>query len=124
MARDIYAQLKSEETDHKVRRGWLGVQLEPMSPELARQAGLSGTSGVYIAGIYMNDNKSPAAAAGIQPGDVLLRWNGAAVNSPADLRRLVEKTPVSSRAKVVVMRGGQELSVEVVVGERPQLPLD
>ena len=121
VAREIYKQLKSEGTDHKVHRGWLGVQLEPMNAELARQAGLAATTGVYIAGIYLNDNKSPAAAAGIQPGDVLLKWNGTPVNSPAELRRLVEKTPISSHAKVVVSRGGQELSLEVVVGDRPQL---
>lgn len=124
VAREIYKQLKAEETDHRVHRGWLGVQLEPMSPELARQAGLSSTTGVYIAGIYLNDNKSPAATAGIQPGDVLFKWNGKAVNSPADLRQLVEKTPIASRAKVVVLRAKQELNLEVIVGDRPPLPLD
>jgi serine protease Do len=99
----------------------LGVRLEAMSPELARQARLPSITGVYIADIYLIDNKSPAADAGIHPGDVLLQWNGTSVNSPADLRGLVEKTPISSRAKVVVNRGGQELSLEVVVGDRPQL---
>jgi serine protease Do len=79
---------------------------------------------VYISGIYWHENKSPAGTAGLQPGDVLLRWNNNAVSSPPDLRKLVEKTPVGSRAKVIVLRSGQELSLEVIVGQRPPLQVE
>jgi serine protease Do len=121
VAHGIYSQLKKNGI---VRRGWLGVHLEEMTPERARQLALPGPSGVYISGIYLHDNSSPAAHAGVQPGDVLLRWNDNVVMSPADLRKLVEKTPIGSRAKVVVWRDGGQLTLEVVVGQRPQLPLD
>jgi serine protease Do len=121
VAQQIYTRIK---TDGAVHRGWLGVQLEPMTEDRAKQAGLSSTTGVYIVDFYVHKNKSPAAAAGIQPGDVLLRWNQAEVTSPADLRKLVEKTPIGSKAKVTVLRGSEELPLEVIVGQRPVLPVE
>jgi S1-C subfamily serine protease len=117
LARDIFDRLKTEKV---VRRGWLGVQLEEMTAQHAVDAGLSTPKGVYIAGLYLDNNTSPAAVAGIQPGDVLLSWNGAAVNSALELRRQVENTKIGSRAKVIVLRGGQEVPLEVVVGQRPE----
>ena len=116
LARDIYDRLKVEKV---VRRGWLGVQLEEMTADLALAAGLSAPKGVYIAGLYLDNNTSPAAAAGIQPGDILLSWNGVPVNTALELRRHVENTKIGSRAKVIVLRSGQEVSLEVVVGQRP-----
>jgi serine protease Do len=121
VAQQIYSRIK---TDGVVRRGWLGVQLEPMTPELAKQSGLPEPTGVYIVDLYLHDNKSPAATAGIQRGDVLLRWNDADVTSPAELRKLVEKTQIGSKAKVVVLREGNEVSLEVTVGQRPVLPVE
>jgi serine protease Do len=117
VAREIYNRIK-------MGRGWLGVQLEPLTAELAGQLGVSPTTGVYIAGIFLHDNKSPAGTAGIQAGDVLLKWNETAISSPGDLRNLVEKTPIGSKAKAVVLRSGRELTVEVVVGQRPDLPVE
>jgi serine protease Do len=121
VARDIFTRLKSEKI---VRRGWLGVQLDEMNGQRAQEAGLPSSRGVFIAGFYADNNASPAATAGMLPGDVLLSWNGTPVNSPADLRRLVEKTAIGSRAKVVVYRGEQEVALEVVVGQRPVLPVE
>ena len=95
-----------------------------MNAERAEQSGCPAPAGVYIAGIYLHENKSPAATAGVQPGDVLLRWNDMAVNSPRELRKLVEKTAIGAKAKVIVLRGGQELTLEVVVGRRPLLPVE
>lgn len=120
-ARTIYNRLK---TDGVVRRGWLGVHLEEMTAQRAIDAGLPRQMGVLVMGIYLHDNASPAAAAGIQPGDVLLSWNGDAVNSPSDLRKLVEKTPVNSSAQVRIQRRGLEITLEVVVGQRPPLPVE
>jgi serine protease Do len=118
LVREIYQRIKAG-------RGWLGVHLEPMTADLAQKAGLSDSLGVYISGIYLHENKSPAGTAGIQPGDVLLKWNDAAVNSPADLRKLVEKTNIGSKAKVIVRRSGQEIELEVTVGRRPaNLPME
>jgi serine protease Do len=118
VARQIYTWIK---TNGVVPRGWLGVQLEPMTVERAQQTGLSAPRGVYISDIYLHENKSPAAAAGIQPGDVLIQWNANEVTSPAELRRLVERTPVGFKAKVTVLRDGEELTLDVIVGQRPVL---
>jgi serine protease Do len=60
----------------------------------------------------------------MRDGDVLLKWNGAEVSSPAELRKLVEKTPVGSKAKVTIWRNGQEQVLEVTVGQRPVLPVE
>jgi serine protease Do len=97
-----------------------------MSAELAQKSGLTGPEGVYIASIYAQENnKSPAGAAGMQAGDVLLKWNETRVNSPGELRQLVEKTTIGSKAKVVVRRNGSEMPLEVIVGRRPpNLPIE
>jgi S1-C subfamily serine protease len=116
VARDIYTRLKTEKV---VRRGWLGVELAEVTAEQARQLGLVSPTGVYIAGIFQQTDGSPAARAGIQAGDIIRRWNDLAVNVPADLSRLVAKTPIGSRAKATIYRSGEELTLEVVVGERP-----
>jgi S1-C subfamily serine protease len=117
VAREIYDRIKNEGA---IRRGWLGVQLEEMTPDLARQNGLSAPAGVFIASLVPEPSGSPAARAGIQPADILIRWNDAAIIGRTDLQLLVAKTPIGSRAKIAVLRKGQELMLEVVVGERPQ----
>jgi serine protease DegQ len=95
-----------------------------MTAELAQQAKLPQPAGVYIAGIYLHDNASPAATAGVHPGDILMRWNGVEVNSSRELRKHVETTRVGTRAKLILMRDGQELTLEVMVGARPPLPVE
>lgn len=117
VAREVYTRLK---TEGMIRRGWLGVQLEEMTAARAQQVGLPAPAGVYIAGIFMQNGDSPAARAGIQPGDVLLRWGDTEVSSPLDLRTLVEQTTIGRRTPVRVFRDGRELTLEVIVGERPQ----
>ena len=112
VAVEIYSRIKAG-------RGWLGVYLEEMTPTASRQVGLTETTGVYVTEIYLYDNKSPAGSAGVQPGDIVLRWNDDPVGSASDLRRLVEKTPVGSKAKVLVRRGERDLTLEVTVGQRP-----
>jgi serine protease Do len=116
VAREVYERVKTEKV---VRRGWLGVELAEVTQEHARQNRMATTDGVYIVGIVPQPEGSPAARAGIHAGDVVIRWNDAAIRTPADLSRLVAKTPIGSRAKVVVIRSEQELALEVVVGERP-----
>ena len=122
VAHDIYQRLK---TDKTVRRGWLGVQMVAVSDAETRQTGLPAPQGVMIASLYKPSSDkptidTPASRAGILPGDVILRWNNTVVVAPSDLTLLVQQTPIGSKAKVVVFRGGQELALEVVVGERPE----
>jgi serine protease Do len=119
VAREVYERVKA---DGMVRRGWLGVELATVTQEQARGAGLSATTGVFIAGIFQQADGSPAARAGIQAGDIVLRWNDVTVRSPDDLKLAVGKTAVGSKARIAVYRSGRELTLEVEVGERP--PLD
>ena len=112
VALDIYSRIKAG-------RGWLGVKLEEINDARARELGLAEASGVYVSGLFVHENKSPAGAAGVQPGDVLLKWNDEAIANANGLRKLVEKTHVGSKAKLVVRRGEQDLTLEVTVGQRP-----
>jgi serine protease Do len=116
VAREVFERIKAEGL---VRRGWLGVQLADMTEEEAKELGLAEVKGVYIAGLFQQAEGSPAQRAGLMAGDVILTWNGEFVVRPADLSRLVAKTAIGSTAKVIVFRDEQELTLEVVVGERP-----
>ena len=118
LAREMYDRIKVEGV---VRRGWLGVQLDEVSDQLARQLNLPAGRGVYIAGLYAQSGGSPAAKAGLVAGDVILRWNDRLMNSPSELSNAVGKSPIDSKARVTVWREGQEISFEVTVGERPLL---
>jgi serine protease Do len=114
VALDIYSRIKAG-------RGWLGVKLQEMTADRAHELGLGEITGVYVEGLYLHEDKSPAGAAGVLPGDILLKWNGEPVGNASDLRRLVEKTHVGSKAKMVVRRGERDLTLEVTVGQRPQI---
>jgi serine protease Do len=114
VALDIYSRIKAG-------RGWLGVKLQGMTTDRARELGVSEATGVYVSELFLPDNKSPAAAAGVQPGDIVLKWNDDPVGSASDLQRLVEKTRVGSKAKLVVRRGERDLMLEVTVGQRPPI---
>lgn len=116
VARAVYERIKAQGT---VKRGWLGVALSEVTSEVAEQAGLSSPTGVSIASVVEQAGGSPAAKAGIQAGDVIVKWNDTIVRMPIDLMRLVGETAIGSRAKVTVFRNGQELVLEVLVGERP-----
>jgi serine protease Do len=115
VAQEIYGRIKAG-------RGWLGVQLEEMTAERAKAAGMAETTGVYIAGFALPDTPSPAADAGVLAGDILMRWNEVEVSSPSDLRRLVEKTRVGTKVRIAVRRGGREMTLDVTVGQRQSLP--
>jgi serine protease Do len=114
VALDIYSRIKAG-------RGWLGVTLKEMTAERARELGLSEPTSVYVEGLYLHENKSPAGAAGVLPGDIMLKWNDEPIGSASDLRRLVEKTHVGSKAKLLVRRGERDLTLEVTVGQRPSI---
>ncbi|MEX2173756.1 MAG: trypsin-like peptidase domain-containing protein [Pirellulaceae bacterium] len=120
VAREVYERIRS---DGAVRRGWLGVQLEEMTDQHALDLGLESKTGAYIADLVQQTGSgSPAAQAGIQRGDVVVRWNDQPVTGPAELSNLVAKTEIGSTARVVVMRDRQETTLEVAVGLRPDFP--
>jgi serine protease Do len=114
MAEPVYTQLVK---NGKVTRGWLGVHIQSMTPELAKSFNLEPDKGVLVAQV---DANSPASRAGLKSGDVILEYNGKQVHTAQDLSLAVAETKVGAPAKVQVLRNGSPLSLEVRVGERPE----
>ena len=97
-----------------VTRGYLGVSIQSITPELAEALKLDGTQGALV-GEVMPD--SPAAQAGLQTGDVITAFNGNPVATSQDLPGLVADTPVGQDVTVTVQRQGQPLELAVTVGK-------
>src|SRR5262249_2058934 len=113
-AREVYEKLKSEGS---VARGFLGVRLMDLTPQVAKKLGLKTVRGALIERVPPN---TPAERAGLEPGDVVTQWNGQTVDDAAALSILVGKTPIGSKAKVVLTRDGMEMTLEVEVVRRPK----
>jgi serine protease Do len=113
LAENIYQQLVS---NGKVTRGWLGVHIQEMTPELAKSFNLQGAKGVLVAQV---DADGPAAKAGLQSGDVILAYDGKEVHNARDLSLAVAETKVGVPAELKVLRNGNEMTFHVSIGERP-----
>jgi serine protease Do len=96
-----------------VRRGWLGVRIQPVTEEIAESLSIKPARGALVAGV---DDKGPAKPAGIEPGDVVIRFDGKDVKDPKDLSRVVADTAVGKEVDVVVIRKGKEESRKVTLG--------
>jgi len=117
VARDVYERLRQE---GRVARGWLGVSLQAVTPELAAQLGLTQAGGALVTGVVASgDQPSPAAEAGLRAGDVVLRWNDQPIDSPTALSRAVASTAVGAEVEMVIAREGRETTLKVRVGDRP-----
>jgi serine protease Do len=101
----------------KVVRGWLGVSIQDVTPDLARQFGLKESRGALVSEVIPD---SPAANAGIQSGDIITAFNGKTVDSPSILRNTVAQTPVGKTIKVELLREKKTTSVEVKITEQPK----
>jgi serine protease Do len=114
LARNIVAQLRD---GGRVRRGWLGVNIQQVTDELAESFGLgNGPRGALVA---RAQEGGPAAAGGIRAGDVILRFNGQEVREMRNLPRIVADTQVGRQVPVVVWRDGREQTVQITVAELP-----
>jgi len=111
MAKEIAPQL--QEKGH-VTRGWLGVSIQEMTPELAKSFGLKEKKGALVAGVVSG---SPAEKAGIEQGDVIVEFDGKEVTDSKDLPRMVASTPVGKAVTVKLSRSGKVLERQVKVGE-------
>jgi serine protease Do len=114
LASQVVAQLREH---GKVDRGWLGVRIQPVTPELAEGLDLDEPRGALVASVQAD---SPAAAAGLEAGDVVLAWDGQDVDEFKDLSRLVAATEAGETVQVALWRKGQEKSVSVVTGSLPE----
>jgi serine protease Do len=98
----------------ETRRGWLGVRIQNVDDDIAASLGLNGGArGALVAGI---DDKGPARPAGIESGDVILKFDGKEVKESRDLPKLVANTAVGQEVPVVILRKGQEMTKTVKLG--------
>ena len=111
VAKTIVAQL---EEHGKVSRGWLGVQIQEVTPAIAASLGLHGEKGALVAVVTPD---SPGAKAGIKQGDVILSFNGTDVSQLRDLPRLVAGTAPDTAATMTVWRNGEKVELRTKVGE-------
>ena len=97
--------------------GYLGVYMQKLTKDISKGLDLDVKRGVLINGV---EDGSPADEAGIEDGDVIIEFDGTKIDSPEDLRELVEDTAVGKEVKVKVIRDGDEKTLHVIVGERPK----
>jgi serine protease Do len=113
LAHEVVSEL-IQEPDHTVHRGWLGVRIQAVTDEIAESLGLDKARGALVASV--SDN-GPAQVAGVQPGDVILTFDGKDVTDMRHLPRLVAETPVDKIVPVTVWRKRQEAKLSVKVGK-------
>jgi serine protease Do len=101
----------------ETRRGWLGVHVQNVTEEIAESLGMKEATGALVANVSPD---SPAATAGIQPSDVILKFDGQPVENMRGLPRAVAATPIGKAVPVEVLRKGQTLDVTVTVGRLPE----
>src|SRR6202163_2860189 len=97
----------------EIRRGWLGVKIQQVTDEIAESLNIKPARGALIAGI---DDKGPAKPAGIEPGDVVIKFDGKDVKEPKDLSRIVADTAVGKEVEIVIIRKGNEETRKVTLG--------
>jgi serine protease Do len=97
----------------ELRRGWLGVRIQTVTDEIAESLNVKPARGALIAGV---EDKGPAKPAGIEPGDVIVTFDGKEIKEPKDLSRVVADTAVGKEVDVVIIRKGQEETHKVTLG--------
>jgi serine protease Do len=112
MARNIMEQLRDKGS---VTRGWLGVQIQALTPELRESLKLPAEGGALVAGVIKGD---PAEKAGLKAGDVVVEFDGRPVRSDRELVSIVGNTPVGRTVGLKVLRDGASLALEVKVAKR------
>ena len=97
----------------ETRRGWLGVRIQQVTDDIADSLSIKPARGALVAGV---DERGPAKPAGIQPGDVIVKFDGHDIKEMHDLPRIVADTPVGKQVEVVVIRKGAEETHTVKIG--------
>jgi serine protease Do len=112
--KSVVAQLKDK---GMVSRGWIGVQIQPVTADIAESLGMKGSDGALVAEPQAG---SPAAKAGILSGDVITAVNGKAVKDARDLAKQIGAMASGASAKLTVWRKGEEKTMSVTLGELPK----
>ena len=97
----------------ELRRGWLGVRIQQVTDEIAESLNIKPARGALIAGV---EDKGPAKPAGIEPGDVVVKFDGKDIKEPKDLSRVVADTAVGKEVDVIIIRKGAEETRKVTLG--------
>jgi serine protease Do len=97
----------------ETRRGWLGVRIQQVTDDIAESLSIKPARGALVAGV---DDKGPAKPGGIEPGDVVIKFDGHDVKEMRDLPRIVADTPVGKQVDIVVIRKGKEETHQVKIG--------
>jgi serine protease Do len=111
MAKEIAPQLQK---NGHVIRGWLGVSVQEVTPELAKSFGLKENKGALVAEVFKG---TPAEKAGIEQGDIILGFNGKDVSDSKELPRMLASTPIGEKATIKLLRNGSISERTVKVGE-------
>ena len=114
LAQHVVAQLQE---NGSVKRGWLGVRIQPVTPEIAESLGLDKPEGAMVASV---NTGSPAEKAGLHQGDVILSFAGEKIEHLRDLTRAAADAEVGSSARLDVWRGEKAMTLDVRMGEAPQ----
>jgi serine protease Do len=119
-AKEVALKLKSI---GRIERGWLGVAMQPMNRDLARNLGFPEATGVVVNGVYED---SPASRAGLQPGDAIISFDGHSVDAEKEedlneFRRLVAQTPAGRGVGIEVLRKGRRQTLRATVGLQPEM---
>jgi serine protease Do len=117
-AKNVVAQLRQY---GRPRRGWLGVRIQQVTPDIAESLGLhepaGSGGGALVAGV---NHDGPAERAHIQNGDIILSFNGQKLHEMKTLPRIVSETPIDQQVPVEIWRAGHRQTVQVVVAEMPE----
>ena len=113
-AKKIVQQLKDF---GRTKRGWLGVQIQPVSKDFAESLGLENEKGAFVSNV---NPRGPSKKAGIEDGDVILKFNDIEIVKMTDLPRVVAEADVGSIAKVEIWRKNKKIMIEVELGELPE----
>ena len=108
--------MKSIIEHRQVIRGWLGIEVQPLTPDLAESFGLSGRPGIVVAGIFRD---GPAQKAGLQLGDVILSIDGVPASDGRRSMNQVARIKPSDKVSILVMRNGKETKLTAEIGLRP-----
>src|SRR2546423_12176496 len=103
----------------EVRRGWLGVRIQQVTDDIAESLGIKPVRGALVAGI---DDKGPAKPAGIEPGDVIVKFDGRDIKEMRDLPKIGGDTPVGKDVPVIIVRKGKEETKTVRLGRLEDTP--
>ena len=113
LASDVMSQI----IEHgRVIRGWLGLELQNISPQLAESFGLKERVGVLVAGVV---RRSPAYNAGVQPGDIILLFDEKLIRDAKSIQNEIASSKPSSEIKISGLRRGKKFDLEVKIGQRP-----